>query len=522
MATMLRVLIVEDDEADALLVLRELQRGGFEVTSERVETESQMEAALERPWDVIISDYSMPRLGAVRALAILAAHDVDIPFLIVSGTVDEESAVSALKAGAHDFMTKSKLARLVPAVERERREAALRAEQARMREQLVLSDRMASVGMLAAGIAHEINNPLAAIMAYLDLAADDVGRLLDEIRGRVGGSGADARTLAQVDESLQDARQCADRVRSIVRDVRLFSRSDEAIVGPVDVRRVLESSVRMAWNEVRHRARLVKEYEDVPPVLGSEGRLGQVFLNLLVNAAQATPEGNAEENEIRVRLRQDDAGRVEVDVRDTGAGMPPAVLRKIFDPFFTTKPAGVGTGLGLAICHRIVAEVGGTIVAESEVGRGTCVRVTLPATQQALPDRAEPVAAAGPHRRARILVVDDEPAIGTAIGRILGRLHEVAVVASARAAISRIAAGERFDVILCDLMMGVMTGMDLYAAVARIAPEQAERIAFMTGGAFTPRAREFLETVGNRRIDKPFDANTLLSLVHELADRVTS
>jgi len=296
--------------------------------------------------------------------------------------------------------------------------------------------------------------------------------------------------------------------------LKVFSRSDEDKTGAVDVRRVIESSLRMAWNEIRHRARLVKEYGDVPPVEGNEGRLGQVFLNLVMNAAQAIPEGRADKNENRVVTKQDDHGRVVVEVRDTGSGIPDSVISRIFDPFFTTKPIGVGTGLGLAICHRIVTALGGELVVESQVGKGSVFRTILPTAKGEAAEVSHPPAAIVPGRRGRILVVDDEPKLGAAVRRMLSAEHEVLAVTSARDAIGRVSKGERFDIILCDLMMPEMTGMDLHAELLRLAPEQAEKVIFMTGGAFTSRARVFLDQVRNPRVEKPFDVGGLRALVH--------
>ncbi len=521
----LRALIVEDVERDALLLLRELKRGGFDVTSERVDTPETMAAALaKQPWDVVISDYSMPRFSAPAALALVKERKLDVPFIIVSGTVGEETAVDAIRAGAHDFMSKGKFARLIPAIERELRDAALRAERAMMQEQLLISDRMASVGTLAAGVAHEINNPLAALIANLNFAAEDIARVGQDVRSTASG-GADgedatagwlAARLRDIEEPLRDARESADRIRLIVRDLKLFSRVEEERLGPVDVRRVIESSLRMAWNEIRHRARLVKDYGDVPPVQASEARLGQVVLNLLVNAAQAIPEGRADKNEIRVVTNQDGQGRVAIEIRDTGSGIPAPVISRIFDPFFTTKPVGVGTGLGLAICHRIVTALGGRILVESQAGMGSAFRIVLPIATSGSASAEPPPPAAVAGRRGRILVVDDEAALGAAVRRTLSREHDVLALTSAREAIGRVSTGERFDVIFCDLMMPDMTGMDFHAELLRLAPEQVGKVVFMTGGCFTPRAREFLDEVRNPRVEKPFDVGDLRALVNGL------
>jgi CheY-like chemotaxis protein len=272
----------------------------------------------------------------------------------------------------------------------------------------------------------------------------------------------------------------------------------------------------MAWNEIRHRARLVKNYGKTPPVQASESRLGQVFLNLVVNAAQAIAEGDAENNEIRISTSVDPGGSVVIEIADTGPGMPPEVLVRLFTPFFTTKPMGVGTGLGLSICHRIVTGFGGSIDVKSEVGKGTAFRIALPPARAEVPEEApsEPPGM-GARRRGRILVVDDEPTLARAIQRTLSAEHDVVALGSAEEALDRIRAGERFDVILCDLMMPQMTGMDLHAELSRVAREQAGQMIFVTGGAFTPRARAFLDETPNQRIEKPFHPLHLRALIND-------
>jgi signal transduction histidine kinase len=521
----LAVLLVEDSPDDADLTIRALATGGYDPKFERVDTGVAMSEALDRGgWDVIISDYSMPRFSAPSALALLQRRGLDLPFIIISGTVGDEVAVAAMKAGAHDFIVKGKLARLLPALARELREVKIRAEQKKMREQLIISERMASAGTLAAGIAHEINNPLAVVAANLEFLTSSLAKLAPAARAFVldegaGDGGADwlpwlQGRIAEAEEPLHDAREAIARIRDIVRDVKLFSSSREEKHGPVDVRGVVESSIRMAWNEIRHRAQLQKDYGDVPPVEANEGRLGQVLLNLLVNAAQAIPEGSAKNNKIRVTTRMLPGDRVAIEVLDTGDGIPAVNLERIFDPFFTTKAIGVGTGLGLAICHRIVTDLGGEMSVESEVGKGSLFRVVLPASRGgalAAPARVGPEATSS--RRARILLVDDEFALCRAISRALSRQHDVTVSTSGREAISRVVSGERFDVIVSDLMMPEVTGMEIHDVLVRRVPEQAERMVFLTGGAFTAGAREFLDSVPNPRLEKPFEIPSLLAIV---------
>jgi signal transduction histidine kinase/CheY-like chemotaxis protein len=381
-----------------------------------------------------------------------------------------------------------------------------RSDRDRMTAQLVQADRMISVGTLAAGVAHEINNPLAYLIAALDF----VGTELKGIERLAPGWRWD-----EVNGALAEAREGAARVRHVVRDLKTFSRGDEERRGRTEVRPVLESSINMAFNEIRYRARLVKDYGTIPAVLANEARLGQVFLNLLINAAQAIPEGHVDRNEIRVVTRTDELGRAVVGVHDSGAGIPADHLTRIFDPFFTTKPPGVGTGLGLSICSNIVKSLGGDLFAESQVGKGSVFRVALPPA----PTPAEEVPPVPPPlagRRGRVLVVDDEPAIAEGISRLLRSEHDVVTLTSAREARDLIAGGERFDVIISDLMMPGMTGMELHAALLSLAPEQAERMVVLTGGAFTSSARQFLDAVPNLRVEKPMDAVNLRAIVRGL------
>jgi nitrogen-specific signal transduction histidine kinase/CheY-like chemotaxis protein len=379
--------------------------------------------------------------------------------------------------------------------------------QTQYQQQLILADRMASVGTLAAGVAHEINNPLTYVTANLDLA-------IEEIRAVSGGS-ASGR-LKGLEELLLEAREGNARVTKIVRGLKTFSRIEEERSAVIDLIPVLELSINMAFNEIRHRARLVKEYGGLPLVDADDARLGQVFINLLVNAAQALPEASTDENEIRIVTSTGPHGEAVVEIRDTGPGIPPAVLARIFDPFFTTKAVGVGTGLGLAICHNIISGMHGQISVRSEVGKGTTFRIALPASATqlpVLPSSASSIELA-PATHGRVLVLDDEPGVGLAVRRVL-REHDVTVVGTGQAALNRIVAGENFDVILSDLMMPGMSGMEFYAELVRLAPKMASRVVFVTGGAFTPEANAFLDRVANERMEKPFHFKHLRELVRK-------
>jgi two-component system, NtrC family, sensor kinase len=247
-------------------------------------------------------------------------------------------------------------------------------QQARLKGQLEQAERLASVGLLAAGVAHEINNPLG----YMLLNLEQVRKGLAAIARDVAETGVQ-EVLAGLDHSVEVALEGAQHVQKIVRDLKHFARrDDDEPAGPVDVHRVLRTTLEMVGPELERRARVRCDFGPVPQVLASEGRLAQVFLNLMLNATHAIPDGAREGHEIRIVTRTDDHGYAVTEVHDTGVGIPDHLVRHIFDPFFTTKAPGLGTGLGLAICHGITSAFGGFITVDSELGRGSVFRVVLP------------------------------------------------------------------------------------------------------------------------------------------------
>jgi PAS domain S-box-containing protein len=384
-------------------------------------------------------------------------------------------------------------------------------ERRRMQSLLLIAERMASVGTLAAGVGHEINNPLAYVLSNLEC-------LVPLARQAAAGQPIAARDGQDMVDLVQETREGAERIRHIVADLKAFSRADGRPPGPVDLERVIDLAARMASVEIRHRARLVRNIASMPPVRAEEGRLAQVFLNLLVNAAQSIREGAAAGNQICVTARAA-GGFVVVEVADTGCGIAPEHLDKVFDPFFTTKPIGQGTGLGLAFCHNTVQQLGGSITVTSEPGLGSKFTITLPvATENELAEGAasEPAAVTGPEApRGRILAVDDEPLVGRTLKRLLERKHDIEIVLSAREATARIEAGPPYDVILLDLTMPEMSGIDLHEEILRRHPQLAPAVVFMTGGAFTSAAREYLERVKVPLLGKPFNWAELERVIAE-------
>lgn len=378
-------------------------------------------------------------------------------------------------------------------------------ERHRLQGRVVMTDRLTTMGMLLAAVGHEINNPLAYVVSSLEVLRQEVPPLLAR---------HDPVVRREIVDCLEDAWEGVHRITATVGDFRAFSRT-RATRGPVDLQRLVELTARMAQNEIRPRARLVLDVTPTPPFDGHENRVAQVLLNLLLNAAQAIPDGRADENEIRLCVRPADAW-VTITVHDTGVGIPPDVQRRIFEPFFTTKGAAGGSGLGLSICSAITAEMGGTLRVESEPGRGSTFTVVLPTPRPAHRDRpASPAPrAAEPHFR--VLVIDDEPLVGRAVERILApRSVEVAV--GGRAGLERALHDGPWDAILCDLAMPDLSGTDVFEAATRLRPELAGRFVFMTGGAFTPRLRAFIDERPERCLGKPFDNEALRSAIERAA-----
>jgi PAS domain S-box-containing protein len=370
-----------------------------------------------------------------------------------------------------------------------------------LQHQLVMAERMASLGRLAAGVAHEVNNPLAYVVLNLELAADVLSRL---------PAGPDGDELSR---ALDAAREGSERVRRIVRSLTTFGRGDDEPLGPVDVHRALDTALQIVESRYRHRARLVRDYRATHHVRASEFRLGQVFVNLIVNAADAIGDGNLENNSIRLTTYDTPDRRVAIEVADTGCGIVGDIRERIFDPFFTTKPIGAGSGLGLSICHGIVASFDGEIALVHTDPGGSTFRVVVPAEEARAPapDAPERAPRPRPRTRARVLVVDDEPAVTQIIARALDS-YDVTVAESGKEARS-LCESQRFDVILCDVTMPDFDGIDLWETLHAAGGGLERRMAFMTGGTFAARAREFLARVPNRCIEKPFGITPLEEMI---------
>jgi PAS domain S-box-containing protein len=370
-------------------------------------------------------------------------------------------------------------------------------DELRLSAQLRLAERMASVGTLAAGVAHEINNPLSFIIANLNTARADLGR----VKAVPGLDWGDLQA------ALAEASQGAERVRDVVAGLRAFANVDDTATTPCDLPRVLEAVLNLSKNETRHRARVVAHLERVPTVIANEARLGQVFLNLVLNAAQAITDGHVERNTITVATRSVD-GCVLVTVSDTGSGIAPEHLARIFDPFFTTRGNRGGSGLGLFIAQGIVRELAGELLVDSRVGVGTTFTVRLPVTPASGGERL-----AAPASHPRVLVVDDDALVLRSLERMLRATCQPTTASSANEALQLLAT-TAFDVVLCDLNLPGLSGMALFE---KVSPALRANLVFVTGGACSDEAQAFLDQQGARVLYKPFTSEEVLSLVRALA-----
>jgi two-component system, cell cycle sensor histidine kinase and response regulator CckA len=407
-------------------------------------------------------------------------------------------------------------------------------ERSRMERQAFLNDKLATVGTLAAGIAHEINNPMSYVLANLgflkgnlemlqsisaslrSIAAEPIrGAKLEKLEKFVSSPHI-PRILFEVEEEITQSIEGSQRIRDIVLGLKSFARFDDGEMHAVRLNELIDAAISMTSHEIKYRAQLEKKYDpQIPPMNVNTGKLQQVFVNLLVNAAQAIEPGNVHQNTISVTTQKEGTA-VWIHITDTGSGIPKEVLPKIFNPFFTTKPVGSGTGLGLSICHEIIRSHGGEIRVQSEVGKGTTFSICLP-IREGTPTRENIPEEPRPTRRAKLLIVDDEPTNLKVFKRMIEKTHQVETALGGREAMGLLEKnGAEFDIIVTDLNMPDVSGMELHKYIFEKFPDLAKKMIFITGGAFTDASKDFLKQVDNPRLEKPFEAQELLKAIHDL------
>jgi signal transduction histidine kinase len=509
----LRLLLLEDQENHALLLLHELERNGYEVTYERVQSRDAMLAALtQRQWDIIISDFTMPQFSALDALAVCRERGVEIPFIIVSGTIEEESAIEALRLGADDFITKGRLARLGPAIDRGLRDFQERQARGTAEARLTQAQKMEAVGQLAGGVAHDFNNLLGVIQGYGELLLKSLVK-------------DDARR-----SRLEAILEAASRGTALTRQLLTFSRQQPIEARSVDLNSVVTGIEPMLRRLISEDIEMVTVLDDgLHRVRVDPTQLEQVLMNLAINARDAMAGGgrlvvetsNVELDERYVTSHPDAklGPYAMLAVSDTGHGMDAETLSHIFEPFYTTKERGKGTGLGLATVYGIVRQSGGHVAVYSEPGRGTTFKVYLPRTEQAETVAAAP--AVPDMTRAgweTVVLVEDEPPLRAVIHDLLQEGGYTVIDGPSPEA--SLAAAEAHSgpihLLLTDLVMPQMSGRE---AAERIkAARSGVKVLYMSGytNAFAvqqgdlPHAHAFLQ--------KPFSLDVLLRKVREVLD----
>ncbi len=374
-------------------------------------------------------------------------------------------------------------------------------ERKRMQAQLQVAERLAALGTLAAGVAHEINNPLAFVSSNLDF-------LTQQLAKAAGALGPGHQDLMG---ALSDSTRGVERIAAIVRDLQTFNRRELAgTPDEVDPNGALEFALRLAQSAMGRQVRVVKDLKPVPHVAGGEARLGHVFFNVLVNAGQSLDANRPEVGAVRVSTAFDEAaGMVIIEVSDEGAGMPPEIVAHIFDPFFTTRPVGSGTGLGLFVTHAIVHELGGEITVKSKIGEGTTIRIALPSVGPA-PKAAPPLP--------RVLLVDDEAMFGTAVRRAFAGRYEIVALTDPLEALARVQHGEKFLLAVVDLVMPKMSGREFLARLRQFDPAFAARSVVFTGAALEDAQAAFPPDERPTILRKTLDFAQLAARLGELRD----
>ncbi|HIJ87919.1 MAG TPA: response regulator [Desulfuromonadales bacterium] len=514
MSTPLRLLIVEDSEDDALLLERELIKNGYELDSRRVDTpEAMKEALVTKTWDLIISDFVMPRFSGLDALRIVKDRAVDIPFIIVSGKVGEETAVEAMRAGANDYIIKGNLARLTPAIEREIRDVANRSKCRQAEDQLYQSQKMEAIGQLAGGVAHDFNNILTVILGYCDLL---------KMKSVLDGPGK---------EALEHIKSAAERAAQLTHALLAFSRKQVLDTRPVNLNELVQHVERFLVRIIGEDVHLKSMYHAVDlRVMADTGQMEQVLMNLATNARDAMPAGG--ELTIETSFQEIDQffvyshgmgtpGRYAVIcVSDTGIGMNEETISRIFEPFFTTKEVGKGTGLGMAIVHGIVNQHNGFVYVYSEPGKGTTFKIFIPLLETETASEGMEIILARPNGGTEtILVAEDDASVREVVVTVLKEFgYEIISASDGQEAVDTFKVNRsKINLILMDLIMPHKSGMEACKEIRLLQPDA--RVLFTSGyTADFIRSRGELDT-GVDLIMKPVNPLGLLRKVREMLDR---
>ncbi len=506
------VLLVEDSDGDAGLVEELLADEAPEIMLRRVALLHEAERIL-RPdtFELILLDLGLPDgvgLDVVERIRRVAGNT---PIVVLTGRGDDRLARQCLEHGAQDFVRKSDLDGhvLLRAIEHSRAR-----ERARdLERKLESADRLATLGQLAANVAHEVNNPAT----FIQLNSHELLSNIDALLGQRSIEEPLHGVLHEMRVLLEENLTGINRIVALVRDLQAHTNNAVRTVTTADINALCRSTCSLASRHLTHRARLRFDLSPVPILDLDPGRLGQVLMNLVVNASQAVGEGNTE-NEVCVATQYRD-GWLEVNVSDTGVGIAPEDRTRIFEPFFTTKPAEKGTGLGLSICRDLVEAMGGSITVTSGPVRGSVFSVRVPAQRASAPQPTEsPILKS---TRKRVLLVDDDRHILRPLTRALSPFHDVTPAGGGHEALRKVARQE-FDVVICDLVMPEMDGVQLIEELCKRHPEYTSRVVVLSGGATTVRTATFLEESGIPQLSKPTSVYQLRAMIEAVTNPATA
>jgi signal transduction histidine kinase len=510
----LRAIFVEDCEEDGLLLARELSKGGFTLSSERVDSAAGLRGALERgEWDLIVSDHSMPGFSGLDALRIVRERNADVPFIFVSGTIDEATAVAGLRQGAQDYLIKGRLQRFLPAVEREIREAAERRDRKRLEQQVLSLQKFEAIGRLAGGIAHDFNNILGAIMGWAEMGLED------------------AQAGSRAKERFQKITDQAHRATKLTSQILAFARRQVLQPRKLNLNASVDDVTSLLHKLIADRVEMrVLPESNLRTVQADPAQIEQVLMNLCLNARDAMPEGGVliietrnvdiEQDHIRVHPEAHPGRYVLLSVSDTGVGMDEATIARIFEPFFTTKEMGRGTGLGLATVYGVVKQHGGFIYVYSEPGKGTAFRLYFPSCE-GVADSAETQDQPVELRKGSetILLADDHDGLRQSAHEMLRELgYHVIPASNGQEAVNLFKFNaDRIKLVILDVMMPELDGPHAYEQISAMCPNLP---AIFTSG-YTPDAVPFIAAIGKGTLvlQKPYTVKSLSQTIRVALDR---
>ena len=518
MTTPIKILIVEDSRDDTELLLKELVRAGFDPQWTRVETEQDYLTQLKPDVSLVLSDFSLPQFSATRALELLQSSRLELPFIIVSGTIGEERAVEGMKAGATDYVMKDRMIRLGPVVKRALREIQERAERKQLKEQFIEAQKMEIVGQLAGGVAHDFNNILSVIIGYSELMMVEPGN------------------EGSVRECTEEIRQAAERAAGLTRQLLLFSRKQTLQSEVLDLNEVIRGMDKMLRRLIDENVELTMGLApEIGRIKADSGQLGQVLMNLVVNARDAMPSGGKlkietgnvtlDQKDLRVKGGAKPGDYVMLTLSDTGTGMSAEVKARLFQPFFTTKPKGKGTGLGLATCQTIVDQCGGFIDVQTETGAGSVFRIYYPRCDGAGATRRASASGAGSLAAARgsetLLIVEDEPALRYLACSVLESQGYSVLSANNGDEGLRIARehkGAPIRLVITDVIMPRMSGKVMAESLTSMHP--GLKILFTSGYHDDAIQQHGVLEPGVAFLPKPYTPAMLATKVREILDGV--